>query len=240
MDTQKILLSAILIVGIIGLGALMYGVFFSGPDLVAGNKTILVLAADKDEQPGGGVDMAFMVTLKNGKLKNYTAIYPGGMRHPTMAEPAPGVGGKMLLHDSLWNTSGPTNLQYAKEIVEYNTGEKFDAVVLIYNTGLDAVIDSIRPFEVNGVVSNLSATDIVRENDAYSGYGGPSPYGGTMSRGDAAMVLVKALVKAFKNPEKKNKMIQAALDQYSKGNIMMEPQGSFNSLLATKGLDVLL
>ena len=51
------------------------------------------------------------------------------------------------------------------------------------------------------------------------------------------MVLVKALSKAAKNPDKKQKMVQAALDEYNKGNIVMEPKGSFARLLATKGFE---
>jgi len=222
----------IVIVGLIGVGALFYGMFFNGPDLSQGKKSILVLAVDKGEQPGlGGVDMAFMVDLENGSIKKFTPIYPGGMKHPT--QPAPGnLPGTMLLHDSLWNNDNGEGMEYAKEIVEANTGMKADAVVAITNEGLDAIIDSIRPFEVNGVVSDLDATSIVRENDQL--------YGNGMTRGEAVMVLVKALSTAAKNPDKRNTMVQTALDEYSKGNIIMSPEGSFTSLLATKGFDALL
>ena len=58
-----------------------------------------------------------------------------------------------------------------------------------------------------------------------------------MSRGDAVMVLVKALAEAAKDPTKKNTMVQTALDQYSKGNIIMTPEGSFTRMLATKGFE---
>ena len=58
-----------------------------------------------------------------------------------------------------------------------------------------------------------------------------------MSRGDAVMVLVKALAQAAANPDKKAKMMTAALDQYNKGNIIMQPEGSFTKLLATKGIE---
>ena len=34
------------------------------------------MASDKDEQPGGGVDMAYMVKLENGTIANYTPVYP--------------------------------------------------------------------------------------------------------------------------------------------------------------------
>jgi len=61
-----------------------------------------------------------------------------------------------------------------------------------------------------------------------------------MTRGDAVMVLVRALSKAATDPDKRNTMVKVALDQHSKGNIVMIPEGSFRGLLATKGLEALL
>ncbi len=82
-----------------------------------------------------------------------------------------------------------------------------DAVVIIYDDGLDAIIDSIRPLKVDGVETDLGATDIVRQNDNYSGYHGRDDgITGNMSRGDAVMVLVKALSEASKDPVKKSTM----------------------------------
>ena len=237
MKRYKKLIIAILLVILIGLLSIIAGALFSGPDLTQESKDILVLASDKYEQPNGSVDMAFVVHLENGSLKNYTPVYPGGMTHPT--QPAPGgIGGNMYLHDCLWD--GVENgVKYAQEIVEYNTGLHSDAVVIIYDEGLDNIIDTIRPLEVNGEVTNLSAADIVRSNDAYNGYAGSENVQGTMSRGDAVMVLTKALATAAQNPDKKSTMIQAALDEYSKGNIIMIPEGSFTKLLATKGFEQL-
>ncbi|MGL4670160.1 MAG: DUF4012 domain-containing protein [Methanobacteriaceae archaeon] len=235
----KWLIVGIIIVAVIGIFAIVGEMFLNGPDLSLGNKNILILASEKDEQPGGGLDMAFMVKLENGSIKNYTPIYPGGMKHPTQ-DAAGNLPGKMLLHDCLWD--GPEQgMEYAKEIVEANTGMHADAVVIIYDKGLDAVIDSIRPLKIDGVETNLTATDIVRENDNYSGYNGQkSEIKGNMSRGDSVMVLVKALSQATTDPDKKNKMIQAALSEYSKGNILMNPQGSFIGLMSTKGFESII
>ena len=235
MKRSKKLIIAILVVILLGLLLLIAGYFIGGPDLSQENKTILDLAADKYEQPGGGCDMAYLVRLENGHLENYTPVYPGGMYHPS--QPAPGgLSGNMLLHDSMYN--GVENgMQYAKEIVAYHTGIEADAVVLVYDEGVDNILDSIRPIEVDGVETNLSATDIIRENDNYAGYKGNGGVTGTMSRADAVMVLVKAISKAAKDPTKKNAMLHAALDEYTKGNIVMQPQGSFTRLLATKGLE---
>ena len=237
MKRSKKLIIAILLVILIGIWVMIAGTLFMGPDLTSESKDILVLASDKYEQPNGGVDMAFMVHLENGSLKNYTPVYPGGMSHPT--QPAPGgIGGKMMMHDCLWDGT-ENGMKYAQEIVEANTGMHSDAVVLIYDEGLDNIIDSVRPIYINGQESNLSAVDMVRQNDAYNGYAGNENVPGTMSRGDAVMELAKALANITKDPQKKNTMIQVALQEYSNGNIIMQPQGSFAKLLATKGIDKL-
>ena len=237
MKRTKKLIIAILVVILIGLLAVIAGALFLGPDLTQENKSILVLASDKYEQSNGGVDMAYMVRLENGSLKNYTPVYPGEMAHPS--QPAPGgLNGRMMLHDCLWD-GVDQGMQYAAEIVEANTGMHADAVVLVYDEGVDNVIDSVRPLVVDGEETNLSATDIIRENDAYNGYPGNENVQGTMSRADAVMVLVKALSNAAKDPEKKSTMVQAALKEYSNGNIVMKPDGAFTRLLATKGFETI-
>ena len=116
---------------------------------------------------------------------------------------------------------------------------KADAVVVVYDKAVDSVIQSVSPLKIKGVETNLSATDIIRENDAYNGYSGNENVPGTMSRGDAVMVLVKALANAAKDPDKKATMVQTAINEYSNGNIAMEPQGAFTRLLATKGFESL-
>ena len=236
MIRRKKLIIAILLVILIGLLAMIYGALFTGPDLANENKTILVLAADKYEQSNGGVDMAFLIQLENGSLKNYTPVYPGGMTHPTQPASSAIGGGKMYLHDCLYDGL-EQGMQYAKEIVQANTGVEADAVVVIYDEGVDNIIDSVRPLEVDGVVTNLSATDIIRENDAYNGYKSNDGVTGTMSRADAVMVLVKALSQAAVDPAKKSTMVQTALQEYTNGNIVMQPEGSFTKLLATKGFE---
>lgn len=72
MNRRKKLIILILIVCIIGIFAFVGSLFLGGPSLASGDKNILVLASDKDEQPGGGVDMAYMVKLENGTIANYT------------------------------------------------------------------------------------------------------------------------------------------------------------------------
>lgn len=221
---------------LVGLLASIYGALNSGPDLTQEDSDILILAADKYEQSNGGVDMAFMIHLENGSFANYTPIYPGDMTHPTQPASSAIGGGKMYMHDSLYD-GVEDGMQYAKEIVEANTNFTPDAVVVVYDEAVDNVINTIKPLKVDGEVKNISAADIIRENDAYAGYAGNEGVTGTMSRGDAVMVLVKALAKAAANPDKKAKMMSTALDEYNKGNIIMQPEGSFTKLLATKGIE---
>lgn len=235
MKRYKKLIIAILLVILIGQIFVIAGALFMTPDLTAESKNILVLASGKDEQPNGSVDMAYMIHLENGSLANWTPVYPGGMYHPS--QPAPGgLSGNMFLHDCLWD--GPSQgMDFAKEIVEINTGMHADAVVVVYDEGIEHIIDSIRPLYVDGKVTNLSAVDVIRSNDAYNGYAGSEKMPGTMSRGDAVMVLAKAVSNATKDPEKKSTMVQKALEEYSNGNILMKPEGSFTKLLATKGIE---
>ena len=235
MKRSKKLIIAILLVINIGLLIVIAGALFGGPDLTQESKDILVLASDKYEQPHGGVDMAFMIHLENGSLANYTPVYPGGMTHPSKSAPG-GLQGPMFLHDCLWDGLDG-GMQNAAEIVEYNTGMHADAVVVVYDEGIDHIIDSVRPLIVDGVESNLSATDIIRSNDAYNGYPGSENVQGNMSRADAVMVLAIALSNASKDPVKKSTMVEAALKEYSNGNIIMKPEGSFTRLLATKGFE---
>ena len=234
MTRTKKLIIAILIVILIGLLASIYGALNSGPNLTEENKDILLLTADKYEQSNGGVDMAFMIHLENGSFANYTPIYPHGMTHPTVAEPeeyqAMGAGSKLLLHDCFYWSDNQQCLQYAKEILEHNTNYTVDAVVAINSQALDNIISSAGTLKSNGEDVNASAIDFIREEQNTMG----------MTRGDSVMVIVNALVNAAKNPEKREKMMEAALKEYSEGHIAMYPEGSFAKLLASKGIQAMV
>lgn len=236
MDRTRKLIIAILIVILIGLIAVIAGALFfsSDTELVEGDKNILVCAIDESEdRPGmGACDMAFIVHLENGTLKNYTPVYPGGMTHPTAAEPqeaqAQGAGSALLLHDAFWSEDNKEGMQLAKEIVEYRTNTSIDSVVAINSEALDAILQAAGPIEVNGELTNASGIDIIREED----------WGQGQSRGDAVMSIVKgAALAASKNSTVKSNMVNAALDQYSKGNIIMDQEGAFAKLLASKGFE---
>ncbi len=235
MDRTRRLIIIILVVILIGLIAVIAGALFMGHEsvLTQGNRNILVCAIDESEsRPGmGACDMAFIINLENGTLKNYTPFYPGDMTHPTASEPKEaqdqGAGSALLLHDAFWDADNEKGLQYAKEIVEYRTNTKIDSVVAINSQALDAILSAAGPLEINGKTTNASGIDIIRE-DGNSG----------VSRGDAVMGVVKAAAKAASsNPNAKSAMINAALDQYSKGNIVMDKEGDFAGLLASKGFE---
>lgn len=235
MDRRKRLLIAILVVVIIGLVAIIAGALFIGnqSDLVKGDKNILVCAIDEGEdRPGmGACDMAFIINLENGVIKNYTPVYPGGLTHPTASEPQEaqqqGAGSSLLLHDAFWDADNNKGMQLAKEIVEYQTNESVDSVIAINSEALDAILSAAGPLKVNGKLTNASSIDIIREED----------WGNGVSRGDAVISIVKAAPNAAaSNPNTKSAMINAAIDQYSKGNIIMDNEGDFVGLIASKGL----
>ena len=235
MDRTRKIIIAIIIVVLIILVAIIAGTLFisQNSELAKGNKNILVCAIDESEnRPGmGACDMAFIVTLNNGTLKNYTAVYPGGLTHPTAKEPAEaqsqGAGSALLLHDAFWEADNAVDMRLAKEIVEYNTNSKIDSVVAINTQGLDAILNAAGTININGTPTTVSSIDIIREED----------WGNGVSRGDAVLDIVKAAAREAKNPNKKSAMINAALDQYSKGNIIMDEQGAFAGLLASKGIE---
>lgn len=236
MDRTKRLIITILIVVFIGLVAIIAGSLFIGHDneLTQGNKNILVCAIDEGEdRPGlGACDMAFIIHLENGTLKNYTAIYPGGMTHPNASEPLEaqkqGAGSALLLHDAFWDADNDVGMNYAKEIVEYQTNTTIDSVVAINSQALDAILSAAGPLEINGEITNASGIDIIREEN----------WGNGVSRADAVMDIVKAAANAASsNPDIKSAMVNAAIDQYSKGNIVMDKKGAFVGLLASKGFE---
>lgn len=236
MTRTKRLIIAILIVIFAGLLLVIANALFLGNsgELTQGEKNILVCAIDEGETRAGmgACDMAFIIYLENGTIKNYSTVYPGGMTHPTEPEPseaqAQGAGSSLLLHDAFWYEDNEKGMQLAKEIVEYQTNSSIDSVVAINSEALDAILSAAGPLEINGQLTNASGIDIIREED----------WGNGVSRGDAVIDVVKAAATAASsNPATKSAMINAALDQYSKGNIIMDQQGAFVELLASKGFE---
>jgi hypothetical protein len=214
---------------------LMVYVYIPGKDtetnLMLGEHHVLVLAADPGEQrPGiGAIDMAFVVTVVDGDIKNMTAVYPGGMAHPTEAAPAEvqaqGVQ-VLLLHDSFWWNDTAKDAKLAQEIVEYNTGLKSDAVVVFTPEAVDAMINSVGGVYVEGVGTvNGSSIDFLRDEQALGN-----------TRGASVESLMKPLWAAYQDPTKKTALMQAVANQYLQGNIVVEPEALFVQFALANGI----
>ena len=239
MRRRKKLIIAILLVILIGLLANIYATLYM-PDttsaLAEGEKNIMVCAIDESEVRDGmgACDMVFIVKLKDGNIVNYTAVYPGGLTHPTEKEPAEyqamGAGEKLLLHDCFYSSDNEKGMKLAKEVVEYNKKIKIDAVVCINSQGVDEILQALNPLNIDGQEVNASGIDIIREEQ----------YDNGNSRGEAVLKIVTAAADKAKDPACQEKVINAALEQYSKGNIIMSPQGLFMDLLKTKGIEKLM
>jgi hypothetical protein len=235
MSTKKILLIIILI--LIGISAAFVIYQYKQPastNIMKGDHNILLLTADPSEKrPGvGAVDMAFAIHVVDGNVTNLTPIYPGGMRSATAMEPAEGGGGKLLLHDSLWNADTTADVKNSQEIVETNTGIKTDAVVIVTPEAVDALINSVAPINVPGYgTGNNASIEFIRNVTEGKN--------STMSRGDATELLMKPLIAAAKDPNKSSALFQAVVQQYLKGNIIVIPKNLMTQFAFSTGLKLL-
>ncbi|AXV38422.1 MAG: DUF4012 domain-containing protein [Methanobacteriaceae archaeon] len=231
--SRKDVIIIILFILIVGLGFMAYQFNTSAQqNVMQGEHKVLLLAADPSEQrPGiGAIDMAFIITVKDGKIINNTPVYPGGMAHPTEAAPLEvqkqGVS-RLLLHDSFWYEDNEKCAKLAQEIVEYNTGEKTDIVVVVTPEAVDALIQAVGPvyIEGSGYINGSSIEFLRSEQDV-----------GGLSRGNAIESVMKAIANASKDKSKYLALIQAAISQYSQGNIVVIPQGAFIQFVMSSGL----
>ncbi len=202
--------------------------------MMKGSHNILLLCDDPTEDQGtagiGSVDMAFVINLVDGNVKNTTAIYPGGMRHPTATEPSSLGTGKLLLHDSLYGVSTEEGAQRAQEIVEYNKGIKTDAVVMITPDAVNALVSAAGPIYVDGYgyVTNDSINFIRGEQN-----------NGGMTRGVAVESVMKPIIdSAESNPVTFLKLANVAMDQYNKGYIRVVPSDLVAQFAIAKGLKI--
>ncbi len=234
----KNILRILLVLILLG-SILMVYVYIPGKDaetnLMLGEHHVLVLAADPSEpRPGmGGIDMAFVVTVVDGDIKNMTAVYPGGMAHPTAAAPpelqAQGVQA-LLLHDSFWYNNTAQNAKLAQEIVEYNTGLHSDAVVVFTPQAVDAMIASVGGVYIEGVGTvKGNSIEFLRDEQALGN-----------TRGASVESLMKPLWAAYQDPNKKMALMQAVATQYLEGNIVVEPRELFVQFALANGINKIL
>jgi hypothetical protein len=231
MDKKNAII-VILFIAILGLSYLAFHEYNnSSQNIMSGQHNILLLCADPSEpRPGiGAVDMAFIISLNNGNIANVTRIYPHAMAHPTATPPASlkaqGVS-QWLLHDALWDADAEKGAKLAQEIVEYNTGQKTDMVLIMTPEAVDAMIQSIGPIYVEGQgYVNGSSLQFIREESTVG-----------VDRGIAIELLMKSMSNATQNKSKYLTMIQAGITQYNQGNILVFPKGAFVQFLISAGI----
>jgi len=209
----------------------------SSTNVMKGDHNILLLTADPSEKrPGvGGVDMAFVIHVTDGDIKNLTPIYPGGMTHPTAQEPAAANAGSgnLKFHDVLWDANITEDTVLAQEIVKYNTNITTDAVVIVTPDAVDAVLNSIGPINIpgyNGNGTNAAVAYIRNETEQANS---------TMSRGNATETLMKPVMAAAKDPTKAPALFSTIISQYSKGNIIVVPSDLMTQFAISKGLNLI-
>ena len=93
-----------------------------------------------------------------------------------------------------------------------NTGIKTDAVVMVTPTAIDAFIAAVGPIDVpgQGTITGNSIEFLRAEQNT-----------GGMNRSSAVQSIMKPILNATKDPSKYATLAQVAIDQYSKGNIVV-------------------
>lgn len=233
---SKKLIAIIILIIILITGFMISSYLYNqGKEKFEGNYNVLLLCADPSEQrPGvGGVDMVFVVNVKNLTMVNMTPVYPGGLAHPTRSPSSEmksyGVD-KYYLHDSLWSSNTEAGAKIAQETVEYHTGLKTDLVVIVTPEAIDAIIKAIGPIYVEGqgYVSGNSI-EFLREEQNANG----------MSRGSAVQSLMDGIKKAAKDPNNRKALMDTMSAQYAQGNLYVFPPDAFREFVAYEGINSL-
>lgn len=233
LSKKKMILIGLIII-IIAIGGYFLSNYMEGQKAFAGEHNVLILCADPSEpRPGvGAVDMAFVIHLNNGKVGEITKVYPGGLAHPTK-EPSASMKAEGLsvvyLHDSLWSDNLTEGTTTAQEIVEYHTGLKTDMVLVMTPDAIDALVKSVGPVYSNGKEVTNDSINFLRDDQDQGA-----------TRGDAVENLADGIKDAASKNNKKPALIQAAMDQYSKGNIKVVPEDKFAPFISYGGISNIL
>ncbi len=232
MDKKSIII-IILFLAIVGLSVSAYQLYVSTSENVTmGEHNVLVLCTDPSEgRPGmGAVDMAFIIKLKDGNITKITPVYPGGMMHPTAPVPdyLKSIGEtKLRLHDSLWDNDTEKDVKLAQEIVEINTGQKSDVILVVTVDAVDAALRAIGPIYVEGL-GDVSGNSLQLLRDEQNG---------GVSRGDAVQGMMTAILNTTQNDKSKYlTLINVGVNQYNLGNIYVYPKGAFVQFLISEGI----
>jgi hypothetical protein len=203
-------------------------------NIMKGDHNVLILLTNDKENPGTEVvDMAFSIHLINGNIGNVTPIYPQGMRSTTLKEPTSFGTGNLLLKDTFWNNDTTKDAVNAQLIIHENTGINTDAVVIVKYPAANAFLLAISPVNIPGygeVGSNNSEAFL-----KYMTFDVPTT---TLKAGETAVVL-PPIYAAASNPNKRPALIQAAIQQYIEGNIIVIPQHIIPQIAISKGSEYL-
>ena len=233
MDKKSIII-VILFLAIVGLSISAYQLYVSTSENVTmGEHNVLVLCTDPSEgRPGmGAVDMAFIIKLNDGNITQITPVYPGGMVHPTAEVPAylKSIGeSKLRLHDSLWDNDTEKGVKLAQEIVQINTGQKTDVVLVVTVDSVDAALRAIGPIYVEGL-GDVSGNSLQLLRDEQNN--------GGLSRGDAVQGMMTAILNTTQSDKSKYlTLLNVGVNQYNQGNIYVYPKGAFAQFLISAGI----
>jgi hypothetical protein len=232
MDKKSIII-IILFLAIVGLSVSAYQLYVStSQNVTLGEHNVLLLCTDPSEgRPGmGAVDMAFIIKLKDGNITKITPVYPGGMMHPTAPVPdyLKSIGEtKLRLHDSLWDNDTEKDVKLAQEIVQINTGQKSDIVLVVTVDAVDAALRAIGPIYVEGL-GDVSGNSLQLLRDEQNG---------GVSRGDAVQGMMTAILNTTQSDKSKYlTLINVGVNQYNQGNIYVYPKGAFAQFLISEGI----
>lgn len=228
---KKIALIFIIII-LVGVSVAGYQYYDSTTqNLSIGEKNVLLLCVDPTEKrPGiGAVDMAFVISMNNGKVINFTPVYPEKLYHPTAKVPAylRSIGeNKLLLHDAFWDKNTEKNAKIAQEIVEHHTDMKTNMVLIVTPDAVDAVIRTIGPINVpgKGPVESNSLKWVREDQNAGN------------RRGPVVQSIMSSMVNATQNKTKLLILMNVGINQYRAGNIYVFPEEAFVQYLASEGI----
>ena len=203
-------------------------------NIMKGDHNVLILLTNDKQHPGTQVvDMAFSIKLVNGNIGNVTPIYPLGMRSTTLKEPSAYGTGNLLLKDTFLNNETTQDAANAQTIVKENTGIKTDAVIIIKYPATNAFLLAISPINIPGygeVGSNNTEAFL-----KYMTFDVPTS---TLKAGETAVVL-PPIYKAATNSSHQPALIEAAIQQYIEGNIIVIPQNVIPQIVISKVMNFL-
>lgn len=200
-----------------------------------GDQQILLLIVDNNESKSviSAVDMAFVIPMVNYDATIMTPVYPSGMTYPNGTAPAEvqqqDSGKRLLLHDTLWSNDTEAGTKLAQETVEYNTGIKTDAVVIMTPAAIDAMIDALGPIYVEGMgyVNSSSVNYLLNEQNQGK------------TRNNNLYSMMRTLMQTYHNPLKRPALLLAVANQYIMGNIIVIPKELFMQLAIASGINKL-